>query len=185
MDLFGIYGSRSDDEPDNPPAPVDTVTVADKPREPDEPDEVRALDDDDAITQPIVLPASASEDAVRHFVEAMDGVEYDGQIVRPYTRTGGRTRSSIALELETLLSLTTGDVPARLSVEYDGICRLCRHPMSVAEVAAYQSLPIGAARVLISDMVEMGLITAVTASPDPEGPPVDLMHRVLEGLRRL
>jgi len=179
MDLFGIYGSRSDDEPDSAPVPVDTVED-----EPAGPDEVSALDAD-AVTQPIVLPASASEDAVRHFVAAMDGVEYDGQIVRPYTRTGGRTRSSIALELETLLTLNAVELPARLSVEHEGICRLCRHPVSVAEVAAYQALPIGAARVLISDMVEMGLITAVTASPDPEGPPVDLMHRVLEGLRRL
>jgi hypothetical protein len=178
MDLFGMYGSRSDDEPNSAPEPVDAVAVKELP------DEVSALDAD-TVTEPIVPPSSASEDAVRHFVAAMDGVEYDGQIVRPYARTGGRTRSTIALELETLLTLNTRDVPAHLSSEHDAICRLCRQTMSVAEVAAYQALPIGAARVLISDMVELGLIAATTTSPDPSGPTVDLMHRILEGLHRL
>jgi hypothetical protein len=178
MDLFGIYGSRSDDEPNSAPDSVDAVAVKDVS------DEVSAIESE-AVTEPIVMPSSASEDAVRHFVAAMDGVEYDGQIVRPYARTGGRTRSTIALQLETLLTLNARELPAYLSSEHEAICRLCRHTVSVAEVAAYQSLPVGAARVLISDMVELGLIAAATSSPDPSGPTVDLMQRILEGLHRL
>jgi hypothetical protein len=178
MDLFGMYGSRSDDEPNSAPDTVDAVAVREIS------DEVSPLEDD-AVTEPIVMRPSASEDAVRHFVAAMDGVEYDGQIVRPYARTGGRTRSNIALELETMLTLNTRQLPAYLSSEHEAICRLCRQTVSVAEVAAYQALPVGAARVLISDMVELGLIAATTTSTDPSGPTVDLMRRILEGLHRL
>lgn len=180
MDLFGMYGSRSDDEPNSAPAPDDGGAVKDAVTElADTGPPVR-----DVATEPIVVPPSASEDAVRHFVAAMDGVEYDGQIVRPYARTGGRTRSTVALELETMLTLNTREVPANLSSEHEAICRLCRKTVSVAEVAAYQALPVGAARVLISDMVERGFIAATT-STDPSGPTVDLMRRILEGLNRL
>lgn len=34
----------------------------------------------------------------------------------------------------------------------------CRRPVSVAEVAATLSIPLGVARVLLSDMAELGLL---------------------------
>lgn len=176
MDIFGMYGSRSDDEvaraPEPEPEPVAERAPEPPPVEPEE------------ETAPIERVVSAQEDAVQHFIETMDGVEFDGQIVRPYARTGGRTRSAAGLELETMLTLTVPEVPADLPPDHYAVADLCRQPISVAEVAGYRSLPIGAARVIISDLLEYGLVA--TAGPVTAGAPtVDLMRRVLEGLHRL
>ena len=173
MDLFGMYGSRSDDEPVNAPDPADAPEApAEPPVEPEE------------ETAPVERVPSARDDAVQHFIESMDGVEFDGQIVRPYARTGGRTRSVAGLELETMLSLTVAEVPHHLPPDHYAVADLCRHPVSVAEVAGYRALPIGAVRVIISDLLEMGFVA--TSGPATAGAPtVDLMRRVLEGLHRL
>lgn len=107
------------------------------------------------------------------------------QLVRPYTRTGGRTHVGYDLELETLLSTQRGrerDI-ATLRDDYLTICEMCQMPQSVAEIAAKLVLPLGAARVLIADVVEAELLFVHETSK--EGPSMDLMHRVAAGLRRL
>lgn len=176
-----MYGSRSDDEPVNAPESPDSPQPAPAPlpgpavEPPVEPEEE---------TAPVERIPSARDDAVQRFIESMDGVEFDGQIVRPYARTGGRTRSVAGLELETLLSLTVGDVPSHLPPDHYAVADLCRRSVSVAEVSGYRALPIGAARVIISDLIESGLVS--TSGPTTAGAPtVDLMRRVLEGLHRL
>lgn len=117
--------------------------------------------------------------------QGVSAVEYDGGFVRPYTRTGGRTRASVSLELETILSLRAPDLPSHLSAEHRAICLLCDRPLSVAEIAAHRSLPIGAARVVLSDMIENRLLMVTSVAVDAAGPDEDLMMRVLAGLRRL
>ncbi|HWC82456.1 MAG TPA: DUF742 domain-containing protein [Pseudonocardiaceae bacterium] len=110
-------------------------------------------------------------------------------IVRPYAWTGGRTRSNFPLELETLVSTSElGLDEARLPlVEYRVVGTLCRHPHSVAEVAAKLSVPLGVARVILSDMAELGLISIHRTFGDDEdiAGHLVLMERVLSGLRRL
>lgn len=185
MDIFGMYGSRSDDEPVNTPEPP-----ADDHDEP-APHQAPAVEDvaepvDDSLEQtgPVERVPSARDDAVAHFIESMEGIEFDGQIVRPYARTGGRTRSVAGLELETLLSLLVGDLPTHLPPEHRAVAELCRESVSVAEVSGYRHLPIGAARVIISDLIEFGIV--MKANPAPAGTPTfDLMRRVLDGLHRL
>ncbi len=175
MDIFGMYGSRSDDEVVDAPEPS-----AAEPAPPPEPPPVEP----EEVTAPIERVVSAQEDAVQHYIDAMDGLEFDGQIVRPYARTGGRTRSAAGLELETMLTLTVADVPNDLPPDLYAVADLCRQPISVAEVSGYRGLPIGAARVLISDLLEYGLV-AVAGPVNAGAPTVDLMQRVLEGLHRL
>jgi hypothetical protein len=107
--------------------------------------------------------------------------------IRSYTWTGGRTRSSHQLELETLVS--TGEMyrpGTAVRLEHQSIAELCQHPRSVAEVGALLSVPIGVARVLLADMAELGLITVhQTVSESGSAPHMVLMERVLSGLRRL
>lgn len=110
--------------------------------------------------------------------------------VRPYALTGGRTRASYALELETLIS-TKESVAARaganMQFEQRQIVEECRAPRSVAEIAALLRVPVGVARVLISDTADAGLITVhktVSGSDNAEAHFM-LMERVLSGLRRL
>jgi hypothetical protein len=112
----------------------------------------------------------------------------DAARVRPYAFTGGRTRSTVHLELETLVSVNdnTFTDQATMSLEHREIGDLCRSPLSVAEVAATMGLPLGVARVLLADMSELGLITVHrTWADDDMAAHLVLMERVLSGLRRL
>jgi Protein of unknown function (DUF742) len=109
-------------------------------------------------------------------------------IVRPYTRTGGRTRSSVNLPLEALIVTTAAGKSSDdyVQPEHRDIANLCRDVRSVAEVAALMVLPLGVARVLIADMARMGLVTVHGgASRDSDAPDLALLERVLSGLRRL
>ena len=114
-------------------------------------------------------------------------------IVRPYALTGGRTRANYALELETLISAkdyaATGGFPevAAEQIECISIMEECRTPRSVAEIASALRVPLGVARVLISDAADAGLVTVhktITGNDGAEAHLV-LMERVLSGLRRL
>jgi hypothetical protein len=107
------------------------------------------------------------------------------QLVRPYTRTGGRTHAGYRLELETLLSTPLGRERemAGLHTDLRAICQTCRMPKSTAEVAARLGLPLGAARVLIADVVDLGLLHVHETSGT--NPSMDILYRVASGLRNL
>jgi Protein of unknown function (DUF742) len=110
-------------------------------------------------------------------------------LVRPYSRTGGRTRSTLDLAIEALVS--TSDLGHARSGQLDGthqpIAELCTQSRSVAEVAALLRIPLGVARVLVGDMAGLGLVVVhKTAESDSSGGvPMALMERVLAGLHRL
>jgi len=111
-------------------------------------------------------------------------------MVRPYTRTGGRTRPVHDLDLEALV-VTTVDgldpsVGDLLSPEHSTVIELCEGTVSVAEIAARLHTPLGVARVIIADMVELGLVEVLgtaNASGDERDPA--FLRRVLSGLQRL
>ncbi len=108
--------------------------------------------------------------------------------VRPYTWTGGRTRSEVYLAIETLVSTNErgSDTSSLRRAEYRAVAELCREPRSVAEVAALLSLPLGVARVVLGDMTGLGLVVVHQTAGAPGGvPDLALMERVLSGLRRL
>jgi hypothetical protein len=108
--------------------------------------------------------------------------------VRPYVRTGGRTRSNRELALETLVSVSRGRPRSARppNREYRRVVDLCDVPRSIAEVAALTSVPVGVARVLVGDLAAQGLLT-VHQTRGPSGVATDmaLMQRVLAGLRKL
>jgi len=111
-----------------------------------------------------------------------------GSMVRPYTKTGGRTRSDYDLAIEALVSTSErGKAPdAAVRPEHRSICGLCLDTRSVAEVAAHLRLPLGVARVLIGDMAGMGLVLIhQSGMVVGDRPSIDFMERVLSGLRRL
>ena len=68
------------------------------------------------------------------------------------------------------------------TVQRQRIIDLCARPKSVAEVAALLSVPLGVARVLVGDLASDGSVVVHAAVRVPD---VDLMQRVLVGLRRL
>lgn len=109
-------------------------------------------------------------------------------LVRPYFRTGGRTRPSQELAVEALVSTSErGRAIGRVRVpEHRSICSLCLDTRSVAEVAAYLRLPLGVVRVLIGDVAGLGLVLIHSAtSVVGDRPSIEFMERVLSGLRRI
>ena len=117
------------------------------------------------------------------------GTDDDGstRLVRPYTVTGGRTQPRYQLAIEALVTATVLE-PRDLSVlapECQAILQFCRDWRSVAEVSAVLRLPLGVARILIADMSADGLVR-VHQRDDSEGrPDLNLLERVLSGLRKI
>lgn len=107
--------------------------------------------------------------------------------IRPYSWTGGRTRSNYQLELETLVSVSEMCQHHRLErLEQQSIAELCKHPRSVAEIGALLGVPLGVAKVLLGDMADLGLVTVHhTVTKSGSASHLRLMERVLSGLRRL
>jgi uncharacterized protein DUF742 len=108
------------------------------------------------------------------------------RLVRPYALTGGRTRSGAAdLPVESLVvtSAKGRATGAHLQLERRAIAELCLDPISVAEVSAHLGVPLGVARVLVTDMSEQGLVDVHQGSA--ERPNQALLERVLHGIRDL
>ncbi|TNC26042.1 DUF742 domain-containing protein [Amycolatopsis alkalitolerans] len=122
------------------------------------------------------------------FAEDIPTEDAVGPRVRPYVLTRGRTQATHELALETMVNVRADArwTGAALNNEYQPVRALCRQPVSVAEVAATLSMPLGVARVLLSDMAELGLLHIHGTERTAEGrPPMALMRRVLAGLQRL
>ncbi|MEV4670862.1 DUF742 domain-containing protein [Actinomadura sp. NPDC049382] len=104
---------------------------------------------------------------------------YDAEHVRPYAITGGRTRPQHTMRLVTLLETADSAPVQGLGPESSQVVELCRkQPCPVAEIAARLGLPVQAAKIIISDLIDCGAL--VIALPDPG---VSDHLQVLEALR--
>ncbi len=111
-------------------------------------------------------------------------------LVRPYSRTGGRTKPGRDLDLEALVLTTANGREAwsspLLSPEHTTLIELCQGTVSVAEIAATLSVPLGVARIIIADMVDLGLVeVAQTSATEGDERDPAFLRRVLSGLQRL
>ncbi|MFD3538716.1 DUF742 domain-containing protein [Streptomyces sp. NPDC058662] len=110
--------------------------------------------------------------------------------VRPYSLTGGRTRFTQVLLVETFVAaLDTAPKPEphkpdRMP-EMRAIVEVCRRMRTVAEIAALLKLPLGVVRVLVSDLADQGRIRVYGTGHGVGRPERALLERVLSGLRRL
>ena len=110
--------------------------------------------------------------------------------VRPYTLTGGRTRTDVDLGLET--QVRTTDQGRRranlLALELRDIVAMCNQPLSVAEISAHLRVPLQVAKVLVGDLITSGDVESHAASVNQATggrPDIQLLERVLEGLQSL
>ncbi|MEV5409469.1 DUF742 domain-containing protein [Thermopolyspora sp. NPDC052614] len=120
----------------------------------------------------------------------MDGpgmkVSSAGEIARPFIMSAGRTLPlDERLRMETLLSATPAALNAPLAFEHAHIVELCRHPLSVAEIAAGLRLPVGVARELIADLVAEHLLVIHAQVILGARPPRALLERIRAGVRAL
>jgi peroxiredoxin Q/BCP len=111
-------------------------------------------------------------------------------LVRPYTPTAGRIDSGVELALEAPVEAlnTTAKPPRWRRNDVRGqILTSCVHSPSVAEIAARLSLPLGATRFLVDDLVSQGYLRV--RAPLGDSMTIDerreLISRTLRGLRAL
>lgn len=113
--------------------------------------------------------------------------EEAGPVVRPYALIRGRTKpSGEGLDLVAMVTSTRqapGD-PWTLDPEHRSVLRLCRVPMSVADLASEIDLPVGVVRILLADLRDRGLVTIRPVPPARARDP-HILREVADGLRRL
>lgn len=111
-----------------------------------------------------------------------------GALVRPYAVTRGRTEPQRDIAIEAVLLTTArGKQEARFAGrDKQTIASICDgRAQSLAEIAAYTRLPLGVTRVLVADMVADGLLALHNPLEARAGDRMELLERVLSGLRRL
>ncbi|MDF5752697.1 DUF742 domain-containing protein [Spongiactinospora sp. TRM90649] len=121
-----------------------------------------------------------------HYVAPPPALE-QSSLVRPYAVTGGRTAPRTQLAVEALVSSSTSlhhDLTHR-PPEYQAISALCRQVRSVAEISAMLRVPLGVTRILVADMAAEGLVQVHQTTLEAGKPDLNLLERVLSGLRRL
>lgn len=112
-----------------------------------------------------------------------------GRVVPVYALTHGRTRSSgEEMPIEALVTATA--LAARnssgLQVEYRTIIELGAQPISVMEIGAALKVPVGVARVLVSDLANAGYLVVhlpPSTTEEQAGPSHQVLERLLDGLR--
>jgi hypothetical protein len=122
----------------------------------------------------------------------MGGHWYDeeaGPMIRPFTLTGGRTRSAEAAGFD-LLAQVAAVPDTRPAVPLDHarsalLDRIRVAPRPLAELAADADLPLGALRVLLGDLAAQGLVRVAAPAGTEGGPDARLLRDVIRGLRRL
>lgn len=106
------------------------------------------------------------------------------RLVRAYTITSGRTAATVDLPLEATLRVPPRDAGVPLRSAALRVLEVCDQ-RSVAEVSALVSMPIGVVRILLSDLVEQGLVRvqATITADSTKDERIELIERTLRGLR--
>lgn len=112
----------------------------------------------------------------------------DGRVVPVYALTGGRTRSRGGPEMpvETLVTVSpTSRRVSELQLEYRSTVHMAVRPVSIVEIGAALGVPVGVARVVVSDLVDAGYLTVhlPPSTAGGSGPTPEILERLLEGLR--
>ncbi len=120
--------------------------------------------------------------------EYADDVE-QARVVRPYALTKGRTHTGrSALPLEALVRGVASGRDAATTPERRRILELSvASILSVAELSAHLSLPLGVVRVLVADLADDGLVVVHTGSTTAAPPATNLkvLESVLNGISSL
>ncbi len=116
------------------------------------------------------------------------GPRPDGRVVPVYAFTAGRTRSvGQELPIEALVTATdlADQQGSGLDMEYRSIIEMGGNPISLVEIGAALRVPVGVARVLVSDLASAGyLMVHLPQSEGTDGRPgSEVLGRLLDGLR--
>ena len=88
------------------------------------------------------------------------------------------------LDLVTLI-VACAETPSSAPPEQTAVLRMCRAPLSVAEVSAYLGLPFSVVTVLLTEMLAAELVQARAPIVRQQLPDRSLLEAVMHGLQRL
>ncbi|MCU7704110.1 DUF742 domain-containing protein [Streptomyces albidoflavus] len=97
--------------------------------------------------------------------------------------TGGAERAPI--DLVTLIVARSGPPPPTAHPEQAAVLRLCRRPLSVAELSAYLALPFSVVTILLTDLLSAELIESRAPITRATLPDRSLLEAVMHGLQKL
>ncbi|NBM16610.1 DUF742 domain-containing protein [Streptomyces sp. GC420] len=104
---------------------------------------------------------------------------------RLYVITGGVDGAERAsLDLVTMVVAKREPTPTH-QPEQATILRLCRAPLSVAELSAYLGLPFSVVTALLTDLLEHDLVECRAPVARASLPDVSLLEAVMHGLQKL
>ena len=108
--------------------------------------------------------------------------------LRPYVITRGRahpSRNTIGVDTLLVAADPGRPMPVGATREELALVRMCGRLLSLVEAAAHLELPVSLVKVLASDLVDDGYLTARSGLPPAAAPDTQLLQEVLDGLRRL
>jgi hypothetical protein len=112
--------------------------------------------------------------------------DHEAGEVRPYTMTGGRTRSVMGdLPMETLVEAIAAPAAGWTSEQRDILAIATGGYQSIAELSAYTRLPLGVVRVLVGDLEAAGLLYVhglSTSGAPTTVTPLSVLESVLDGI---
>ena len=116
------------------------------------------------------------------------GASRDPRVVPLYAlphRTGDEPPPAAEVSWESMVTATRIglDSLSRLQFEQAQIVELCRRPTSVTELAAGLQVPVGVARLLVSELRQAGMVTAHEPRFGGNEPSGEVLDRLLAGLR--
>ncbi|WP_194903651.1 DUF742 domain-containing protein [Catenulispora rubra] len=129
---------------------------------------------------------------MNHWADESLDEDPDDSFVRPYTITHGRTASARD-DLNLITVITTLAPPENqptirgLEPEHRLILEQCRRPAALAEVASVLNLPVAVTKILISDLITWGVVSArpPLAVAVGQRPDMTILQAVRDGLQRL
>ncbi len=114
---------------------------------------------DPPLSDPGIPPPRLSNLPPPPRISAEQAVDSDEEFLRAFVVTGGRTTPVIdGLRIETLVHAPPSALSAPLQLEQLTVVRLCQRPCSIAEIGAALHVPVGIAKVIVSDLAAAGFV---------------------------
>lgn len=106
--------------------------------------------------------------------------------LRPYLLTGGRTQTSVdGVEFETLVERVADTDLTGLRFESAKVLQLCTTSLSVAEISAHMSIPLGSTIVLVGDLIASGHLLSHRTHNAELDSSAGLLARIIAGVKQL
>jgi uncharacterized protein DUF742 len=107
-----------------------------------------------------------------------------GRLIRPYTVSNGRTEPTTRMELLSMVIATGRRPHGQLGPDHAQALGLCGSVTTVAEVAARLRLPALVTKILLSDLMDWGVVDSRSPDPMADSSNPAVLETILNALER-